>query len=159
MKTHGATIQMKPLQQFFRTLPFNFLYFTKRNLVCFSRLANGRNAGVIHNYCENNKFKENFSFVKTQNSKKSASITVVLSRFPSLNFVDRFFSGKGQGYFAERRMHNGIVLRRLQSGLLVQNIGRIVTDVTKVSNLAQSFLSTYRLILEGVPVTNGPNYK
>ena len=43
--------------------------------------------------------------------------------------------------------------------LLVQNIGRIVTDVTKVSNLAQSFLSTYRLILEGVPVTNGPNYR
>ena len=47
----------------------------------------------------------------------------------------------------------------LQSGLLVQNIGRIVTDVTKVSNLAQSFLSTCRLILEGVPVTNGPNYR
>ena len=41
----------------------------------------------------------------------------------------------------------------------MQNIGRIVTDVTKVSNLAQSFLSTYRLILEGVPVTNGPNYR
>ena len=32
-------------------------------------------------------------------------------------------------------------------------------DVTKVSNLAQSFLSTYRLILEGVPVTNGSNYR
>ena len=47
----------------------------------------------------------------------------------------------------------------LWSGLLVQNIGRIVTDVTKVSNLAQSFLSTYWLILEGVPVTNGPNYR
>ena len=46
-----------------------------------------------------------------------------------------------------------------KSGLLVQNIGRIVTDVIKVSNLAQSFLSTYRLILEGVPVTNGPNYR
>ena len=37
----------------------------------------------------------------------------------------------------------------------MQNIGRIVTDVAKASNLAQSFLSTYRLILEGVPVTNG----
>ena len=47
----------------------------------------------------------------------------------------------------------------IQSGLLVQNIGRIVTDVTKVSNLAHSFLSTYRLILEGVPVTNGANYR
>ena len=42
---------------------------------------------------------------------------------------------------------------------LSANIGRIVTDVTTVSNLAQSFLSTYRLILEGVPVTNGPNYR
>ena len=41
----------------------------------------------------------------------------------------------------------------------MQNIGRIVTDVTKVSNLAQSFLSTCRLMLEGVPVTNGPNYR
>ena len=40
----------------------------------------------------------------------------------------------------------------------MHNIGRIVTDVKKVSNLAQSFLSSYRLILEGVPVTNGPNY-
>ena len=34
-----------------------------------------------------------------------------------------------------------------------------VTDVTKASNLAQSFLSTCQLILEGVPVTNGPNYR
>ena len=41
----------------------------------------------------------------------------------------------------------------------MQNIGQVVTDVTKVSNLAQSFLSTCRLILEGVPVTNGPNYR
>ena len=41
----------------------------------------------------------------------------------------------------------------------MQNIGQIVTDVTKVSNLAQSFLSTCRLILEGVPITNGPNYR
>ena len=41
----------------------------------------------------------------------------------------------------------------------MQNIGRIVTEVTKVSNLAQSFLSTCRIILEGVPVTNGPNVR
>ena len=45
------------------------------------------------------------------------------------------------------------------SGLLVQNIGRIVTEVTKVSNFAESFLSTCPLILEGVPVTNWPNYR
>ena len=89
-KTHGATIQMKPLQQFFRTLPFDFLYFTKRNLVCFSRLVNGRNARVIHNYCENNKFKEIFHFVKIQNSKKQGSIAAVLSRLPCLIFADRF---------------------------------------------------------------------
>ena len=50
-------------------------------------------------------------------------------------------------------------LLNLQSGLLVQNVGWIVTDVTKVSNLAQSFLCTCRLILKGVPVTNGPNYR
>ena len=41
----------------------------------------------------------------------------------------------------------------------MQNIGQIVTEVTKVSNLAESFLSTCRFILEGVPVTNGPNYR
>ena len=41
----------------------------------------------------------------------------------------------------------------------MQNIARIVTDVTKVSNLAENFLSTCQLILEGVPVTNGPNYR
>ena len=34
----------------------------------------------------------------------------------------------------------GLLLVR---SVLVQNIGRIVTDVTKVSNLTQSFLSTY----------------
>ena len=42
-------------------------------------------------------------------------------------------------------------LRELLSGLLVQNIGRVVTDVTKVSHLAQSFFSTCHLILEGCP--------
>ena len=106
-----------------------FLYFTQQNLVCFSRLAKGRNARVIHNYCENNKFKENFHFVKTQNSKQSTSIAAVLSRFPCLIFVYRFTTVsrcgaavriliplvKGQGYFAERRMQNGIVLRRLEN--------------------------------------------
>ena len=107
------------------------MYFTKRNLVCFSRLANGRNAGAIHNYCENNKFKESFYFVKTQNSKKTDQYCCGTFTIPMSNLCRPFhdslstkmrrgcshfnFSGKGQGYFAERRMQNGIVHRRLEN--------------------------------------------
>ena len=46
----------------------------------------------------------------------------------------------------------------LSSGLLVQNMGRIVTDVTKESNFAQSLLGTCWLIMQGVLFKNGSKY-
>ena len=66
-------------------------------------------------------------------------------------------SGKHTLMRFEKRISAGRSVLIVRS--LSENIGRIVTDVTKVSNLAQSFLSTHRLILEGVPVTNCPNYR
>ena len=35
-KSCGVTVQMKPLQQYFRMVPFVFQYFTKQNLELFS---------------------------------------------------------------------------------------------------------------------------
>ena len=69
---------------------FSFLVFYKTKFSIFLTFGQGKECTVIHNYCENNKFKENFYFVKTQNSKKQGSIAAVLSRFPCLIFVDRF---------------------------------------------------------------------
>ena len=113
--SHDGTVKVKPLQQ---------KVYMVRNLVCFSRLANGRNAGVIHNYCEIT------NFVKTQNSK-NRPVLLRCFKIPLSNLCRPLHdslstkmrrrcshfnsSGKGQGYFAERRMQNGIVLRRLEN--------------------------------------------
>ena len=49
---------------------FWFLVFYKTKFSIFLTFGQWKECTVIHNYCENNKFKENFYFVKTQNSKK-----------------------------------------------------------------------------------------
>ena len=41
----------------------------------------------------------------------------------------------------------------------MQNMVRIVTDVTKCEILHRASLPSYLLILKGVPFTNGSNYR
>ena len=110
---------MKPLQQFFRTLPFLVFYKTKFSM--FLTFGQWKECRGYSQLLRNNKF------CKNQKQQKSTSIAAVLLRFPCLIFVDHYTtlcrrgcshfnsSGKGQGYFAERRMQNGIVLRRLEN--------------------------------------------
>ena len=57
-----------------------FMYFTKRNLVCFSRLANGGNAGAIHNYCENNAILFCIVHRRLENNAKLLSRAICILR-------------------------------------------------------------------------------